>query len=79
MQKESECTDADTTDNFLFSCTVDVSGPDHHVGNAETLSILSDDLFLLDLGEAVGLAAQFAMLFDGAGFVQKPALWLFAV
>jgi len=33
------------------------------------LAIFSDDLLLLDLSEAIGLPAEFRMLFDWARFI----------
>src|SRR5437588_9179223 len=73
MQKEAKRADAHAARDFRAR-TINTARSDHDVWDSKALSIVLDDLLLLDLGVAIGVATEFGMLFHRTRLIQSPGL-----
>src|SRR5215469_5369159 len=58
MQEKSKRTDADAAWYCQGAVTINATRSNEHIGNAKILTILGNDLFLLDLSEAVSFSTK---------------------
>jgi hypothetical protein len=72
MEKDSKCADPHTAGDVLFAGTVNRTGPDDNVRDPECVAVLTDDLVLFDLREAIRIAPGLAMLLNRRGLIQQP-------
>src|SRR5882724_9915753 len=73
VQEDSERPDPHAARDVGLAGTVHRPRPDDDMRDPEFPAILGDDLLLLDLGEAVGLAPQLGTALDRTPFVQQPS------
>src|ERR1700730_12505040 len=71
MQKDAERVQSDAPGDGVLAGAVHVARPDDRVRNAESLTVLMEDLVLLHFGEAIGIAAELRMRLDRARLVEQ--------
>src|SRR5437870_4034590 len=70
VQENPECPGADASRYPSLAGSVRDAGSNEDVGNCVLSPVLDDELILLDLRKAIGLASELGVLLDRTGFVE---------